>query len=572
MRRGGRAALLVVALASGCGTVTPTPDPSPGSSVSPAPSATPTTSADGPRACSPDPVPPAPTGPWWSERVFYEVFVRSFADSDDDGIGDLAGLTARLDYLNDGDPATATDLGVTGLWLMPIFESPSYHGYDTIDYDRIERDYGDVDDLRTLLDEAHRRGIAVILDLVVNHTSSQHPWFVDALADGERRDWYVWSDSDPAWPPVAGGSPWHGSSNGWYYGAFWGGMPDLDLTNTEVTDALVRVAEAWLDLGVDGFRIDAAKHLIETGPQDQVNTPETLAWLRSFRERLHADHPDALLLGEVWEPRAITTSYVTEGSLDLAFDFGFGPAAIGASELGDPSTLGANLREVAERYPAGGVATFLTNHDQERVMSEVRGAEEIAALAAAALLTGPGVPFVYYGEEIGLEGRKPDERIRTPFPWTADGPFHGFTTVQPWEAFGPDPETRNVTTASATAGSLLDQYRRLVHLRATQPELVRGSVDRLESSAGGVLATLRWLPDGAAIVLQNLAETVADTPTLRLESGPLCGNPTARVSFTSDPGIREVAPPTVSSSGGLDAYVPLRTLPARTTVVIDLTP
>ncbi|HSO29145.1 MAG TPA: alpha-amylase family glycosyl hydrolase [Candidatus Sulfomarinibacteraceae bacterium] len=512
--------------------------------------------------------------PWWTKRVFYEAFVRSFADSDGDGIGDLAGLTARLDALNDGDPSTATDLGATGLWLMPIFDSPSYHGYDVVDYERVDPDYGDLDDLQALLGAAHRRGMKVILDLVVNHTSRQHPWFQDALAGGAHRDWYIWSETNPAWPAVAGGSPWHQSPAGdWYYGAFWEGMPDLDLRRPDVTDEVVRIAASWLDLGVDGFRIDAAKHLIETGPRDQVNTPETLAWLRTFRGRLHADHPEALVLGEVYDPRAITLGYVTEGSLDLVFDFGVGPAAIGAARLGDPTTLTANLREVAERYPAGSVASFLTNHDQARVMSELRGDVAGAGLAAAALLTGPGVPFVYYGEELGMEGAKPDERIRTPFPWTADGPGHGFTTGTPWEAFGSDPESVNAALQAADPGSLRSAYRDLIRLRADQPELVTGAVIRLEASRADVAATLRASEDGTAIVIQNLGPNQVRDLALTLDEGPLCGRPRAALAYATDGDLgRLVAPPEITPTGGLDGYVALSRIPGRSTVVIDLTP
>jgi glycosidase len=197
--------------------------------------------------------PPAASPDWARGAVFYEIFVRSFADSDGDGIGDLAGLTGRLDYLNDGDPGTAADLGVDALWLMPVFESPSYHGYDVVDYERIDREYGTLADFEKLLVEAHRRGIRVIVDLVMNHTSAQHPWFVESAASAAspRRDWYVWRSDDPGWTQPWGGTnpTWHERNGAFYYGVFWGGMPDLNFATPAVREEMKRLAKLWLDRG-----------------------------------------------------------------------------------------------------------------------------------------------------------------------------------------------------------------------------------------------------------------------------------------------------------------------------------
>ncbi len=203
--------------------------------------------------------------------MFYEVFVRSFADSDGDGIGDLRGLTDRLDYLNDGDPSTNDDLGVTGLWLMPIAGSPSYHGYDVTDYEAVEPDYGTAEDFRAFMAAAHERGIAVIVDLVLNHTSIDHPWFQDARTPGsEHDDWYVWSTTGVPFAGPGGRRIWHKDGDRWYYGFFWEGMPDLNVANPEVEAALDDVARFWLeDMGVDGFRLDAARHLIEDGDKTE---------------------------------------------------------------------------------------------------------------------------------------------------------------------------------------------------------------------------------------------------------------------------------------------------------------
>ncbi|MEO8207440.1 MAG: alpha-amylase family glycosyl hydrolase [Chloroflexota bacterium] len=562
--------VVVALLGSACGAQRASVGPE--ISISPTTAPTADTTPTSP-ACADAAARPADTAQWWQDRVFYEAFVRSFSDANGDGIGDLAGLTAKLDYLNDGDPATTSDLGVSGIWLMPIFESPSYHGYDTLDYDAIASDYGDLGAFDAFVAAAHARGIKVLLDLVVNHTSVDHPWFKDALAGGPHRDWYNWSETDPGWPSVAGGSPWHPSSAGWYYGAFWSGMPDLNLRNPDVTTEIQRIAGEWLDRGVDGFRLDAAKHLIETGPTSQVNTPETRAWLSAFRDRVHASHPEALVLGEVWEPRIITSGYVEGGSLDMAFDFGIGPAALGAARLGDATTLTVGMQDLSERYPAGSAATFLTNHDQRRVMTELRGDERAASLAAAALLTGPGVPFVYYGEELGIAGSKPDENLRTPFPWDQTEPRHGFTSGSPWEPFWNGPPTTNVGSESADPASLLSIYRNLIHLRAANPVLWSGSATRIEVARSDVAVTLRWQADRGALVIQNLGDEPASGQGLSLATGPLCGAPRATVAFVSAPGYSaEPTDPIVTVTGGLDGYTPLAEIPARSTVVVNLSP
>ena len=417
-----------------------------GSACSPAPSGQPSgppagsvVPASQPAAVVPTcgPIPPVTARPWWVDTTFYEVFVRSFADSNGDGIGDLDGLTSRLPYLQ--------DLGVGALWLMPIAESGSYHGYDVIDYTKVEQDYGDAPAFKRLVAAAHDAGIRVILDFVINHTSSQNAWFKDALAGGTHRDWYLWSPTDPGWPGPVGGNPWHASSAGYYYGVFSDRMPDLNLTNAAATAEIHRVADFWLtDMDVDGFRIDAAPYLVEDGKGQQVNTPETYAWLAAFRDEIHATKPDSMDVGEVWQARVISAKYVNQGSLDMAFDFGIGPAILNGVQGGDATSLVAGQEEVANRYTAGPAGTFLSNHDQVRWLTGFKGGVDAAKQAAAILLTGPGVPFIYYGEEIGLTGGKPDENIRRPMPWTSASPTFGFTSGTPWEAFGDGALTANV--------------------------------------------------------------------------------------------------------------------------------
>src|SRR3954454_6585589 len=269
-------ALAAALLAGGCGAATPTDGSAAaaGATRSSQPSVAAATEAvvgPGAACVTPD----APASHDWNGRTWYELFVRSFADGDSDGIGDFKGLTAKLDYLNDGDPGTTSDRGVTGLWLMPVDQSPSYHGYDVTDYRTVERDYGSNADFKAFLAAAHARGMEVIVDLVLNHTSAEHPWFTaSAAGTDDKADWYVWSDENPGWLGPGGSVAWHERDGRWYYGVFSDGMPDLNLRSDAVTAELEDVARFWLrDMGVDGFRLDAAKHLIEDGKDAQVNTP-----------------------------------------------------------------------------------------------------------------------------------------------------------------------------------------------------------------------------------------------------------------------------------------------------------
>jgi alpha-amylase len=496
---------------------------------------------------------------WWVDRTFYEVFVRSFADSDGDGIGDLSGLTGRLDQLNDGDPATKSDLGVTGLWLMPTFPSPSYHGYDVTDYRSVNPDYGSVAEMRALVAAAHARGIAVILDLPLNHTSSRHPWFV-ASERGTRpyTDWYVWSDA-----PL--GSGWQTDGKRFYYAAFGADLPDLNLVDPDVTAEVTADARFWLaDVGVDGFRLDAAKYLIEDGSTTE-NTPETHAWWRTFRGTIERTAPGALLLGEVWDTAQMSSRYVPR-DLDMTFDFALAGAYLNAAQSGNGDALGRVLARITTLYPAsGGFGAFLTNHDQDRVASQIGGDQAKLRVAADLLLTGPGVPFVYYGEEIGMTGTKPDERIRTPMRWDGSSPAAGFSTHDPWEAMSADPSAINVAAEAANPQSLLAHYRDLIALRAAHPALSEGAFVPVESDLPGVVAALRSSPTEIALVLTNVSDD-AVAPTLTLPSGPLCGTPAVDVVLGDGPATA----PTVSPAGGFAGYRPLASIAPRSSAIIVL--
>ena len=502
---------------------------------------------------------------WWNERVFYEVFVRSFYDSDADGVGDLRGLTQQLDYLNDGDPATTDDLGVTGIWLMPVTEATSYHGYDVIDYRVVEADYGNLDDFRAFLAAAHERGIAVIIDLVMNHISVEHPWFVEASSDPAAftNDYFIWADEYPGyrgpWNEVA----WHPAGERYYYGVFSPGMPDLNLSNPSVTAELYDVARFWLeDMGVDGFRLDAAKHLIEAGEQ-QEDTPATLEWLADFKAYVKQTWPDALIVGEIYSESDRVAPYVP-ASVDVAFDFDLADTMIDAVQRRNKDILIAHQEQVLELYPAGQYGAFLSNHDQTRVMSHFLGDMEPAKLLAVLLLTNPGVPFMYYGEEIAMQGNKPDTRIRTPMQWTGD-PFNaGFSTVTAWQVPDASAARANIAAQTDAPDSLLNHYRQLIHLRNDSPALQHGDYLLVESSAAPVYSFLRYTDDEIVMVLINLHQRAVTDYELHLETGPLSPEVEAELLF----GEGLVTPPTTNTASGFDAYVPLETLPPRSSFVL----
>lgn len=442
--------------------------------------------------------------PWWNDRVFYEVFVRSFSDSDADGVGDFNGLTQSLDHLNDGDPATTQDLGITGIWLMPIFESPSYHGYDVTDYLALNPEYGTREDFEHFLDEAHRRGISVIIDLVVNHTSRQHPWFVGTTDDdSSTADWYIFDDEDPGWLGPWGQNVWHNRDEDVYYGLFWEGMPDLNLTNRDTTAEIHRIAGHWLDdIGVDGFRIDAARHLIEDG-EVQTDTPGTLAWLADFSASMHELDQKALVLGEVWSDSETISTYIPQ-SLDLAFEFGLSDAFLTSMSSWDATAINNAQRTALGLYPEAQYAPFLTNHDQDRIMTQLGGNVERAKTAATWLLTSPGVPFMYYGEEVGLEGAKPDERIRTPMPWTGDSIRVGFTEGIPWEPPDLGFAQANIEIQTDEVDSLLSTYRTLVQYRATSNALRFGSTIVVDPGTTDLYVVIRSYGNQHVIAVMNM--------------------------------------------------------------------
>ena len=496
---------------------------------------------------------------WWDTAVFYEIFVRSFADSNGDGIGDINGLTERLDYLNDGKPGEGEDLGVDALWLMPIMPSPSYHGYDVTDYYTVNPEYGTMEDFRRFLTEAHRRNIKVIIDLVINHTSWDHPWFQESWTpDSPKRDWYVWADKDPGYTGPWTQTVWHrGPKEGYYYGVFYHGMPDLNLENRQVKKEIQKIVQFWLeDVGVDGFRLDGVRHYIEDGKK-QVNTPQTHEWLSDFYQMVKKINPDALLVGEVWDGSDLVAPYINNPELDLAFDFDLAETWVGSISSGDGrginSVLGYDLR-LANPFD---FATFLTNHDMNRVMSQVGGSLEKAKMASALLMTGPGVPFIYYGEEIGLLGSKPDENIRLPMRWD-DSTYFGFSAVEPWR-MDPADTPVPVSAQASDAESLLNHYRALIEFRKGNPAASTGQTYLLESNDPNLVAYLRAEGEDVILVIANPGIKPSKAARFTLAESSLKGIHQFKAEFGLEAKEVEIA---MDEKGGFKDVILIDELPA----------
>ncbi|MFZ3071277.1 MAG: alpha-amylase family glycosyl hydrolase [Anaerolineaceae bacterium] len=459
---------------------------------------------------------------WWNDVVFYEIFVRSFKDSDGDGIGDFQGIIQQLDYLNDGNPETTDDLGVGAIWLMPIQPSPSYHGYDVTDYTAVNPDYGSMDDFKQLLQEAHKRGMHVIIDFVINHTSIQHPWFISSKdPNSEYSDWYVWSKTDPGTSGPWGQDPWHRSDNGqFYYGVFWSGMPDLNYHNPDVTEAIHAASQFWLEeVGVDGFRVDAARYLYEEGTALQ-DTKGTIQWFQDWRAFYKPINPEAYTVGEVWTDLQVTAKYAEPKGLDSLFMFDLAEDIKGAAYAADASRVIKSYLDVLEYFPDYQFSTFLTNHDQQRVASFFGGKMIRAKAAAFIYLTGPGTPFIYYGEEIGMTGNKPDEMLRTPMQWSTESQA-GFTTGTPWEAINSGWEETNAATLAQGPDSILNWYKGLVNLRNQQPALRSGAYLPFTSNCRRLYAILRVEGNEVLLTLANLGIPFAENCTISLETSPL---------------------------------------------------
>jgi alpha-glucosidase len=460
----------------------------------------------------------APSGPWWQSAVFYQIYPWSFQDSNGDGIGDLRGIESRLDYLRDG---TSASLDVDAIWLSPIYPSPMHDfGYDVSDYCNVDPRFGTLRDFDSLLQQAHRRGLRVIMDLVLNHTSDRHPWFLESRSSrhSSKADWYCWAEGKsflrrPSnWNARFGGSSWTWeSTRGQYYlHSFLKQQPDLNWQHHPVRAAMWDVVRFWLDRGVDGFRLDAINWLGKdlrwpNNPfrfglrgytrqehrydRDQPVTHEIMQELR----QLLSAYPDAVLIGEAAgdTPGGPSAFYGNgDNELHLVFDFRLLKSTWRAERFR------RFLTEQVPAIPKGGWPTVVfSNHDQPRHIDrygEDGDAEARARAAALMLFTLPGTPFIYYGEELGMRnatlryrelrdpytkrfwpfrpGRDP---ARTPMQWDKTAQA-GFTSGRPWLPVAPDYAEHNVTQEAADPCSLLSLYKRLIGLRRSSPALMRG--------------------------------------------------------------------------------------------------
>lgn len=489
------------------------------------------------------------TDNWWNDAVFYQIFVRSFYDSDGDGIGDLQGIIQKLDYLNDGNPDTNDDLGITGIWLMPIFPSPSYHGYDVTDYTTVNPDYGNLNDFRALIQAAETRGIKIIIDFVGNHTSDQHPWFVASANNDSKRDWYLWQSAKPSYNGPWGQTVWHERNNAYYYGIFWGGMPDLNFKNLEVSNEIKNLIRFWYeDVGVAGFRIDAVKHWIEEGTK-QENTQSTLDWWREMYTYQKSINPALMTVGEAWTSTQNIAPY-SDARLDYCFEFDLANAIINSVNNNNDFEISAKINEIVKTYPALQYGTFLTNHDQDRSFERFGMNIEKAKMAAALLLSLPGVPYLYYGEEIGMLGKKPDEDIRRPMQWSAEA-FAGFSTTSPWHALNFNYIDYNVANQQEDPDSLWRHYQKWIRFRNHYEALQKGNYEPVENTVNNNFTFLRFdaVSVEGVIVVHNLANQTLDTTTLSKNSSSIPQGSYALRNASDDTDLGSL---TVTQNGGFN--------------------
>lgn len=431
---------------------------------------------------------------------WYSVFVRSFADSNGDGIGDLQGLIRKLDYL--------VDLGIEGIWLLPIHPAPSYHKYDVMDYYGIDPEYGTLNDFKKLVIEVHKRGLLLIIDLVVNHTSELHPWFKRALMSKRTvyRNYYVWKDA--RYIPSDQQEQWHLPQSGIrseaYYGLFWKGMPDLNFDNERVRRNVIEIARYWLDLGVDGFRIDAAMHIF---PPDR--NEENILWWQEFRAALDATGKKHFTVGEITESCAFIGPYLNKG-LHTCFNFELAEHIIQAVLYERHDCLAGWYQAVQNWYTSesGTVrdAIFLSNHDQTRIATRLKGDSAKIKLAATILCTFPGEIFIYYGEELGMTGDKPDELIREPFLWSGSA---GDPSATHWvEAKYSTRKTISpLSQQHDDIHSVFQHYRQLLQFRKAHPWLATATLSTIDCSESSVLIYTLSGEGRQWLIMHNLTGT-----------------------------------------------------------------
>ncbi len=518
---------------------------------------------------------------WWRDAVFYEIFVRSFADASSgplagDGIGDFQGLIERLDYLNDGRGAEGKSLGVTALWLMPIHPSPSYHGYDVSDYFAVHPEFGDIALFKRFLAEAHRRGIRVIIDSVLNHASSQHPLFLEALAEGEevgkddKRKMFRFAEvplelfgpwDQRAWHPVPGGK------GGFYYGVFSSEMPDWNFDDPRVTEHHRKAAEFWLkEIGVDGFRLDAVRYFHEVGEALQ-DTDETRAWLKEFKAYCHELKPDAFVIAENTARMGEVAKGIRGGAVDSSFEFDLARATIEAVRLRESRILSRALERLDALYEGDAPwAALLTNHDQERAKTQLGGSESATRLATKILFTLPGTVFLYYGEELGMQATKPDPELRTPMPWRSEPPNAGFAKpdVRAWKPPQPEFSEVNVAAQIDQPDSMWALYRKLVTLNLSSPALRQGKRIEVSASEPDIYVQMREAKDEVVLVIGNFDPAPRRGMELSTAQTP------ARATWRMKEEIEgtKIAAPRWTSEGGFERWIPITELAPESLYVV----
>jgi maltose alpha-D-glucosyltransferase/alpha-amylase len=487
-----------------------------------------------------EPVLPAEEDPLWFQRaIFYEVFIRGFFDGNNDGVGDIPGLIAKLDYLE--------WLGVDCLWLLPFYPSPLRDGgYDISDFTSVHPESGTVDDLKRLLEEAHARGIRVIADLIMNHTSDQHPWFVESRQsrDNPKADWYVWNDDDQRWPEArvvfvdVERSNWtyEEQRDQYYWHRFYHHQPDLNYENPEVAEAMLGVVRFWLDLGLDGFRLDAVPFLFQADGTSGENLPETHAFIRRIRAVMNEHYPGRILLAEAngW-PVDVADYFGQDDECHLCFNFPLMPRLFTAVRREQSYPITEILAQTPDPPGDAQWAIFLRNHDEltlEMVSEEERDylfAEyakdprmkrhmgigrrlaplldrdrRLSELLYYLLFTLPGSPVLYYGDEIQMGDNLylgDRDSVRTPMQWTPDR-NGGFSRADFAQLYLPplmDPvygySAVNVEAEERNTSSFLHWMRRILAVRREFPVLGTGGLDLVASANPSVLAFVRWAQD-----------------------------------------------------------------------------
>ena len=448
----------------------------------------------------------------WKQGPFIEIYVRGYQDSDGDGIGDLKGLTQRLDYLK--------DLGVTGIWLMPVTQSQDNdHGYAVSDYRAIEKQYGSLADFDAFVAAAHARGIGVIIDYVMNHSAAQNPLFLNSSGakDGARRDWYIWSSTKPSGWNIYGNDPWKSSSTGYYFAGFWDQMPDFNLRNASVLAYHHDSMRFWLNRGVDGFRFDAVGNLVENGPSAWEGQPENYVIMGDILSMLNGYQNRYMVCEAPIDPKGFSAS----SACGSAFAFGHNYDIVSAAK-GSSSAVAA-VANYFTGAPAN-MAAMVSNHDAfagDRLWTQVNGNLPQYRLAVATYMLQPGVPFIYYGEEIGMANNNSlsgDWKLRTPMSWTADTTTAGFTTGKPFRAVSSNVSTNNVAAQLGDANSLLSFYKALISVRKAHPALAAGSYDNPQAN-GWTMSFTRSTASETALVAINYGSTASSVNFTGLPAG-----------------------------------------------------